>query len=808
MKKPTYLSCLLGLLLLPACNSSNQELTQSPKKQQSSVDVLVFHNGDIITVDDNTKFSISQKEKYAVLVEGDTIKQIAPKVKIDYIIDQKYANSNNYNVQYLNLDGKTLMPGFIEPHAHLQLTAQAGSVKNLMPCLPNKYQSQLYDDYGWFYYPKDENGKSPTCYLYLHDAIASVTNEEQDSGNWLLGNGLDPSRMLWEAPSEEHPYKLNDNRDFLKFPMNYLLNKDDEEITNNPVFIFDQSGHLAYANMRAFKDTGFCNAKISADQIKSLSKEAQAMVDNAYQTIDQSITLECEGTKDEMMANQEVLKQLCFDDGSVGIAENDQGKWQYSGLISEASAYMIFANAMLSSNNSKQTNIRNMIKHAPDASLNSGCPLANSHAAPGTISPDEHKKLMTTMKYILNTSSQQGVTTFVEGGTTNEMAANYINLVVNDEADTRIRSLYDWREVNKNTTRISMNDKTYKGMFSAEGIKLWSDGSTQGCTANLMDEYSEDGLCEVNPDGHTDYNQEQIQNNLQNLADCGWYFNIHANGDQAITDSAGALINMYDSSRQNVSDCKDNLNDMNYSQLHHTIIHSTVNQNGDSRLNINKEIPLNDKAKECLKQANGNSIVETYCIARNYLPNLSSSHLAGHIAYWGESMKNELGDNRGNNIAPMGDESKAQIPFSLHSDLSISPLYPLWFIEQAVTRETWQYPNLSDSDAHVLGSKQKISVEDAIKAVTIVPAQQHNIGDKLGSIREGKLADLIVLDKNPLDFGSDGEYKSTEIHTINVECSFISGKEVDWYNLPLLQDNIEQKETSNCQTSPERLSQL
>ena len=41
--------------------------------------------------------------------------------------------------------------------------------------------------------------------------------------------------------------------------------------------------------------------------------------------------------------------------------------------------------------------------------------------------------------------------------------------------------------------------------------------------------------------------------------------------------------------------------------------------------------------------------------------------------------------------------------------------------------------------------------EEALKAATINGAEYIGVGDELGSLKEGKLADLIVLDKNPLE---------------------------------------------------------
>lgn len=55
----------------------------------------------------------------------------------------------------------------------------------------------------------------------------------------------------------------------------------------------------------------------------------------------------------------------------------------------------------------------------------------------------------------------------------------------------------------------------------------------------------------------------------------------------------------------------------------------------------------------------------------------------------------------------------------------------------------------------LLGKDERIPVIDAIKSVTINSAYQYFEEDKKGSIKEGKLADLIIIDKNPLKINLD-----------------------------------------------------
>ena len=62
----------------------------------------------------------------------------------------------------------------------------------------------------------------------------------------------------------------------------------------------------------------------------------------------------------------------------------------------------------------------------------------------------------------------------------------------------------------------------------------------------------------------------------------------------------------------------------------------------------------------------------------------------------------------------------------------------------------WCAVNRETKEGVLLGEEEKTSVLDAIKAVTINSAYQYSEEDIKGSIKEGKFADLIIIDKNPL----------------------------------------------------------
>jgi len=106
---------------------------------------------------------------------------------------------------------------------------------------------------------------------------------------------------------------------------------------------------------------------------------------------------------------------------------------------------------------------------------------------------------------------------------------------------------------------------------------------------------------------------------------------------------------------------------------------------------------------------------------------------------------------------------------SLAADVPSAPLSidaPLYSVEAAITRRD---PLNDDSKVFPPGAKG-MTLEQAIKAVTINPAWQIRMEAKLGSLEVGKYADLVVLDKNLFDIDP------TEISDVKVMMTMMDGK--------------------------------
>lgn len=119
------------------------------------------------------------------------------------------------------------------------------------------------------------------------------------------------------------------------------------------------------------------------------------------------------------------------------------------------------------------------------------------------------------------------------------------------------------------------------------------------------------------------------------------------------------------------------------------------------------------------------------------------SFFAEHTYYWGDWHRSEtLGPERAAYISPTADALKHGVRFSLHTDAPVVPPAPMHALWSAVNRVT--------RSGFVLGPDQRISPMDALRALTIWPAWQHFDETTRGSITVGKLADLVVLDADPL----------------------------------------------------------
>lgn len=116
-----------------------------------------------------------------------------------------------------------------------------------------------------------------------------------------------------------------------------------------------------------------------------------------------------------------------------------------------------------------------------------------------------------------------------------------------------------------------------------------------------------------------------------------------------------------------------------------------------------------------------------------------------HNFYFGDFHNDYgYGPERTKKLNPMQSalDHGAGFSVTIHHDAPIHPVSQIDLIWMATNRET--------RSGKVYGPEERISVYDALRGATIEGAYQFFEEDRKGSIEEGKLADFVILDKNPL----------------------------------------------------------
>ena len=122
-----------------------------------------------------------------------------------------------------------------------------------------------------------------------------------------------------------------------------------------------------------------------------------------------------------------------------------------------------------------------------------------------------------------------------------------------------------------------------------------------------------------------------------------------------------------------------------------------------------------------------------------------------------------FGPDRSEATARLGSLQRAGAPFALHSDfnLVVTPLSPLLAAWCAVNR-------LGADGETVMAPGERISVDSALRAITIDAAYILNRDDRLGSIEVGKHADFTILNDDPYEVAAE-KIKDIEVHDTVLE---------------------------------------
>ena len=290
-----------------------------------------------------------------------------------------------------------------------------------------------------------------------------------------------------------------------------------------------------------------------------------------------------------------------------------------------------------------------------------------------------------------------GTTTIQDGGTAPMQAEAFQASANREPFKADVAAFVRFNETPTDLASIGYT-RDYQDGFRVGGVKLMLDGSPQGRTAWVTIPYEEGP-----PGAPPDYVAYGVMIPGEYKAAAGELIRggvpiiVHANGD-------AAMDLMIDGVDEAVAD-------MDPMPDHRSVI-------------IHAQLMRADQ------------------LDRSAVLNIVPSFFAAHAFFWGDWHRISFGEDRGNNTSPMGWALERGVNFTIHNDASVVPPHMMRLVSIAVNRNT--------RSGHILGPHQRLTVMQALHAVTLGGAYQYFEEDTKGSITVGKQADLVILEESPL----------------------------------------------------------
>ncbi|WP_136482724.1 amidohydrolase [Cognatitamlana onchidii] len=239
---------------------------------------------------------------------------------------------------------------------------------------------------------------------------------------------------------------------------------------------------------------------------------------------------------------------------------------------------------------------------------------------------------------------------------------------------------------------------SYTNHYRIGGMKLTLDGSPQGRTAWRTQPYL------IPPEGTSkDYagypaipNDSVVQSIYETGFKNNWQILTHANGDAAMD------------------------------QMIRTMTPIAKKYGNSNRRNV---------------LVHGQYIREDQLDAFKEL-NIIGSFFPLHTFYWGDWHKQIIGDSLGNKISPMRTAINKGLKVTIHTDAPVALPNLMRMVGISVERKS--------RSGQVIGAHEKLTPYEALKGITVWSAYQHFEEQTKGTLEAGKLADMVILDKNPL----------------------------------------------------------
>jgi predicted amidohydrolase YtcJ len=113
-----------------------------------------------------------------------------------------------------------------------------------------------------------------------------------------------------------------------------------------------------------------------------------------------------------------------------------------------------------------------------------------------------------------------------------------------------------------------------------------------------------------------------------------------------------------------------------------------------------------------------------------------------HTFYWGDWYKKIIGPDKAQQISPINSALKKGLHVTSHTDAPVAFPNMMMIL--------WTTVNRVSRSGTIMGPDERLTPYQALQSITSWSAWQHREENTKGSLKAGKLADLVILDQNPL----------------------------------------------------------
>ena len=313
--------------------------------------------------------------------------------------------------------------------------------------------------------------------------------------------------------------------------------------------------------------------------------------------------------------------------------------------------------------------------------------IAVESQIPSTLSRDERRQ---GVELISKMMTRAGLTSVHDAGGSPEDLQAYQDARESGDLRLRVYCSIRWQHVGKMIAagvRTGLGDEWVRVGF----VKGVCDGSISERTARLRDPY----VGRPNDRGILVTPEAELLEKLRPAHAADWQIGVHANGDEAID----IVLRVYE--------------------------------------RLQRERPRRDprfRLEHC-------TMIDDALVARIKVLGAIPTPFSTYAYYHGEKMR-EYGPERLDRMFALRSFLDAGVRATQASDYPPGPFEPMMALQSEVTR--------TDMKGTTWGAKQRITVEEAIRVGTLHGAYASFEERQKGSITAGKLADLVVLGRDPL----------------------------------------------------------